>query len=79
MQQTATYLLKMLQSGKINPDEYEYSLKDKLDLDQELVLLFEVRYKNELKTAGLKIAELMSKNVDFKTQIWNDECQVSLL
>lgn len=50
-----------------------------MDIDKELVLLFEIRFKNELKNVALKIAELMGKNVDFKTKIWNDECQVALL
>lgn len=79
MQQTAAYLLKMVQSGKIDTDTYQHNLKDNLDLDKELVLLFEVRFKNELKNVALKIADLMGNNVDFKTKIWNDECQVALL
>lgn len=43
-------------------------------MEQQLVLLFEIRYKNELKKAGLKIQELMSQGVDFKSKIWNDHC-----
>lgn len=73
------HLLKMLQTGKIDVDNYEFNIKDNLTVEQQLVLLFEIRYKNELKAAGLKIQELMGKGIDFKSTIWNDHCQVSLI
>eukprot|EP00347_Sterkiella_histriomuscorum_P013776 403363411 len=79
MQQTCAHLLKMIQHGKIDADSTLFNLKDNLTLDQELVLLYELRYKNELKNVALKIQSLVQNNSDFKTQIWNEECQTALL
>ncbi|CDW84516.1 peroxisomal acyl-coenzyme a oxidase 1 [Stylonychia lemnae] len=78
MQQTSAYLLKKIQKGKIDPDTYEFTLSSKLSIDQEIVLLYEVRFKNHLKNVALQIAESMSKGKNFN-QIWNDEYQADLV
>jgi hypothetical protein len=49
-------------------------------LEQEVLLLFEIRFKQKLKTTSLKIQELLgSGGMDFKTSIWNERCQVYLV
>lgn len=45
-QQTAKYLLGQLQSGELQLDKFEFDTNSKLTLDQELVLLYEMRFKN---------------------------------
>jgi len=51
-QQTAKYLLKKLQKGEIDVDSFEFDVKNNLTLEQQLILLFEIRFKNQLKTAA---------------------------
>lgn len=68
-----------MSKGEIVPDQYQFALGDTLSLEQELLLAFELRYKNELKTVGKKIQDLMGKELDFKTTIWNDECLIQLV
>ena len=51
-QQTAKYLLKKLQTGEIDLETFEYDVKNELSMDNQLILLFEIRFKNQLKTAA---------------------------
>lgn len=67
-QQTAKYLLGQIQSGELQLEQYEFSTKDKLSLDQELVLLYEMRFKNEIARAATKLQEGIT---DFTTT-WNE-------
>lgn len=70
-------LLKQMQKGTIDVNSFQFSIKSDLNLDQLAVLLFEIRYKGELKQAGIKIQDLVSsKGLDFQTEVWNDYCQV---
>lgn len=55
-QQTSKYLLKKVQSGAISLTEYEFDIDSKdLTIDQQLLLMYEMRYKNELMAAGEKL------------------------
>jgi acyl-CoA oxidase len=80
MQQTSMILLKRLQEGSIDVGG-AYELDPKLELEKQILLLFEMCYKGELRAVGLKISEeLMGERAqDFKTVIWNEQCQVSLV
>ena len=52
-QQTSKYLLKKLSEGSIDLDSFEFDLsKGNLTMDEELVLLFEMRFKGQLKAAA---------------------------
>lgn len=51
-QQTAKYLLKKLQVGEIDLESFEFDVKNNLTIEQQLILLFEIRFKNQLKTAA---------------------------
>lgn len=65
-----------LKNGEINIAEQEYDLSSgKLDMDQELLYLFEMRYKNELMTAA-KILQQKGKTFNQK---WNEDAQVNLV
>jgi hypothetical protein len=45
-----------------------------------LVLLYEVRYKGELRAATAKIQVLVGdKGKDFRNEVWNDHAQISLV
>lgn len=74
-QQTARYLLEQVQSGAIDLDAFNHSVANKLNLDQELLLLFEMRFKNALREAGRK---LQSGDGDFNTT-WNEVALQSLV
>ena len=63
-QQTAQYLLKQLQKGEINPDEYEFDITKDLTIDQQLLLLFEIRFKQHLKQIALKLQSSLEKTGD---------------
>lgn len=65
-----------MQKGTIDINSFQFSIKSDLNLDQLALLLFEIRYKGELKQAGIKIQDLMSKGLDFQSEVWNDHCQV---
>ena len=41
--------------GEIDTEEYEFEIGKKIKLEQEILLQFEIRYKQELKTVGVKI------------------------
>lgn len=67
-QQTARYLLEQVQTGAMQLDKFEFDVANKLDLDQELLLLFEMRFKNAVRESGRK---LQSGDGDFSTT-WNE-------
>jgi hypothetical protein len=48
-------LLKKVQEGSINLDEFQFPLDKDLSIEKQALLLFEMRYKGELRTASLKI------------------------
>jgi len=50
-----------------------------LSLEEQLALIFEIRYKTQLKRVGLKVQEMVSFGKDFATTVWNDHCQVELV
>ena len=80
LQQTAMILLKKAQTGEINLDHFEFNTANDLSIDQQLLLLHEIRYKGELKAASAKIQQLVgTKGLDFKTEVWNDHCQISMV
>lgn len=75
-QQTAKYLLKKLQAGEIDLDSFEFDVKNNLTIEQQLILLFEIRFKNQLKTA----AQLLQDNMDKSFQhAWNAEALNALV
>ena len=52
-QQASKYLLLKLKNGEINIAEQEFDISSgKLDMDQELLFLLEMRYKGELMKAA---------------------------
>ena len=51
-QQTSKYLLKKVQNGDIDLDTFEFNLEKDLPLEHQLILIFEIRFKNQLKTAA---------------------------
>jgi hypothetical protein len=67
-------LLKKVQKGLINLDEFLFNIKaGELTVDQQLVLLYELRYKGELRAAAAKIQVLVGeKGKDFRNEVWND-------
>ena len=48
LQQTSMYLLKKGSEGQIDFGSFEFDIKSELTQEQELVLLYEMRYKQEL-------------------------------
>lgn len=74
-QQTSKYLLKQVQTGKIILTEFEFDLNQKLDTDQQLLLIYEMRYKNELMAAGT-LMQAEGGSFQFK---WNEMALVSLV
>lgn len=61
-------------------DEFAFDTEKPLTVDEELLLLFEIRYKQELKAVALKMQGLMSEEqLDVKTTIWNERCQVEFV
>ena len=77
-------LLKKVQKGLINLDNFVFNIKTaaagELTVDQQLVLLYELRYKGELRAAAAKIQVLVGeKGKDFRNEVWNDHAQVSLV
>lgn len=75
-------LLKKVQKGLINLDEFLFNIKaaGELTVDQQLVLLYELRYKGEMRAATAKIQVLVGeKGKDFRNEVWNDHVQVSLV
>ena len=49
-------LLKKVQSGSINLDEFHFDIKSgDLGVDEQILLLFELRYKGEIRAAAAKI------------------------
>ena len=55
LQQTGLYVLKQYQTGKIDPTTLSLDVKSKLDLNKEILLLFEIRFKGELLALSQKI------------------------
>lgn len=56
LQQTSMILLKKVQSGSINLDEFHFDIKSgDLGVDEQILLLFELRYKGEIRAAAAKI------------------------
>jgi hypothetical protein len=46
-----------------------------LGVDEQILLLFELRYKGEIRAAAAKIQALAAQGKkDFKNEIWNDHC-----
>ena len=74
-QQTSKYLLKQVQSGKLDLNKFEFDISQNLDLDQQALVLYEMRFKNELYHAGL---ELQTKKGSFNEK-WNNLTLVSLV
>ena len=75
-QQTSRYLLKKVQDGEIVLDEFEYDISNKLTQDEELLLFFEMRYKNQMVHAGLQLQQDDGKNLADK---WNQMALSSLV
>lgn len=75
-QQTSRYLLAKVQSGEITLDHFEFDLAtQKLDTDQELLLLYEMRYKNELTRVALQMQSAEGSTSDK----WNSQSLVYLV
>ena len=74
-QQTAKYLLKLAQEGKINFDEYVHNTSS---IDQQILLLFEIRYKNQLKSAALSLQEDTAEEMSFMDK-WNQNSLQALI
>ena len=73
LQQTSMILLKKVQSGQINLDEFQFNIANDLGVDEQILLLFETRYKGELRAAAAKVQVLVSQGQkDFKNEIWNE-------
>jgi hypothetical protein len=54
-------LLKKVQSGQINLDEFQFNIASgDMGVDEQIVLLFEIRYKGELRAAAAKVQVLVS-------------------
>ena len=54
-------LLKKVQSGQINLDEFQFDIrKGELTADEQILLLFETRYKGELRAAAAKVQVLVA-------------------
>jgi len=74
-QQTSKYLLKQVQTGKISLTEFAYSTDSKLSVDEELLLFYEMRFKNELASAAQELQEAPGS---FEEK-WNSLALVSLV
>lgn len=75
-QQTAMYLVNALMKGEIDADKFEH--ENAKSTEERLVLLLEIRYKQELKSISEKMARL-SQTITDRQVIWNDHCQVDLV
>jgi hypothetical protein len=54
-------LLKKVQSGQINLDEFQFKIGGaELGVDEQIVLLYETRYKGELRAAAAKVQVLVA-------------------
>ena len=61
LQQTSMILLKKVQSGQINLDQFQFNISaGELGVDEQIVLLYEIRYKGELRAAAAKVQVLVS-------------------
>jgi acyl-CoA oxidase len=61
LQQTSMILLKKVQSGQINLDQFQFNISTgELGVDEQIVLLYEIRYKGELRAAAAKVQVLVS-------------------
>jgi acyl-CoA oxidase len=61
LQQTSMILLKKVQSGQINLDQFQFNIgAGELGVDEQIVLLYEIRYKGELRAAAAKVQVLVS-------------------
>jgi uncharacterized protein YnzC (UPF0291/DUF896 family) len=79
-QQTAMILMKMVQKGVINLDEFLLNTANELSIDQQLVLLYEIRYKGQLRAAIAKIQVLVDEEgKDFRNEILNEHVQLALV
>jgi len=55
-------LLKKVQSGQINLDEFQFKIggSGELGVEEQIVLLYETRYKGELRAAAAKVQVLVA-------------------
>ena len=47
-----------MSKGEIELDTFQFDINKSLSLDEEIMLLFEMRYKQELKSVGIRLQEL---------------------
>lgn len=72
-QQTAKYLLKQVQEGQINLDDFQHSTES---LDEQILLLFEIRFKTQLKTAAMSLQTATGSSF---MENWNESSLQSLI
>lgn len=63
-------------------DDFAFNIKasQELTIDQQLLLLYELRYKGELRAAAAKIQVLVGdQGKDFKNEVWNEHSQISMV